>query len=87
MVSEEELYRDEECKRRQLSDGELRQKIKNLEGQGHTGATNFSLDVLNREQTNRLPDSEILSRIRSRAAAGKPIGKLAAAARNRGLSF
>jgi hypothetical protein len=71
----------------QLSDDELRARIKALEAQGHTGQLNPELDALNREQTNRLPDTELLSLIRTRAAEGKPIGKLAAAARSRGLAF
>ncbi len=70
-----------------LSDKELRKRIKELEARGYTGTTNSLLHALNCEQTNRLSDRELLSLIRSRAAAGKPIAKLAAAARRRGLSF
>ncbi len=70
-----------------LSDDELHTRIKELEAQGQTGKTSLELDALNREQTNRLSDSELLGLIRSRAAEGKPIGKLAAAARSRGLSY
>jgi len=70
-----------------LSDEELRAKIKSLEARGHTGPTCPELDMLNREQTNRLPDDELLALIRSRAAGGKRFAKLAAAASERGLSF
>ena len=70
-----------------LSDGELRRKIKEREAAGHTGATDPTLDALNREQTSRLSDSDLVSLIRSRAAQGKPIGKLAATARQRGLRY
>ena len=70
-----------------LSDTELRQRIKQLEAEGKTGATDPELHALNREQTDRLSDDDLISLIRSRAGQGKPIGKLAAAARARGLSF
>jgi arsenate reductase-like glutaredoxin family protein len=70
-----------------LSEEELKRLIHKLEARGHTGRTNATLHALNCAQTDRLSDSELLARIRSRAAAGKPIGKLAAAARRRGLSF
>jgi hypothetical protein len=70
-----------------LSDEELRRRIKDLEAKGHKGINNPTLHALNCEQTNRLSDKELLSLIRSRAASGKPISKLAAAARKRGLSF
>jgi hypothetical protein len=70
-----------------LSDEELRRRIKELEAKGYRGTTNPELHALNCEQTNRLSNSELLTLIRSRAAAGKPIAKLAAAARKRGLSF
>jgi chorismate mutase len=70
-----------------LSNEKLRRRIKELEAKGYTGKTNSVLHALNCEQTNRLSDKELLSLLRSRAAAGKSIGKLAAAARRRGLSF
>jgi hypothetical protein len=70
-----------------LSDDELRAQIKALEAQGHTARSSSVLDALNREQTNRLPDSELLALLRSRAAEGKPVAKLAAAARERRLSI
>jgi len=70
-----------------LSDKELHRRIKELEAKGYTGVTNPILHALNCEQTDRLSDNELLSLIRSRAAAGKPMAKLAAAARRRGLSF
>jgi len=70
-----------------LSDDDLRARIKDLEAQGHEGRTDSELDALNREQTSRLPDDQLLSLIQSRAAEGKPVGKLTAAARSRGLSF
>jgi hypothetical protein len=70
-----------------LSDEELRSRIKELEIKGYRGTTNPELHALNCEQTNRLSDGELLELIRSRASAGKPIAKLAAAARKRGLSF
>jgi len=70
-----------------LSDAELRQRIKQLEAQGKTGVTDPELDALNRAQTDRLSDEDILSLIKSRPSQGKPIGKLAAAARARNLSF
>ncbi len=70
-----------------LSDAELRQRIKQLEAQGKTGVTDSELDALNREQTGRLSDDDLVSLIKSRASQGKPIGKLAAAARARNLSF
>jgi hypothetical protein len=70
-----------------LSDKELRRRIKELEAKGYKGTNDPVLHALNCEQTNRLSDKELLSLIRSRAASGKPIAKLAAAARKRGLSF
>lgn len=70
-----------------LSDEELRRRIKELEAKGYEGTTNPLLHALNCEQTNRLSDKELLSLIRSRAAAGKPFAKLAAAAKRRDLSF
>ncbi len=70
-----------------LSDEELRRRIKELEAKGYKGTTNPLLHVLNCEQTNRLSNEELLSLIRSRAAEGKPIAKLTAAAKRRGLSF
>ncbi|PIP23458.1 MAG: hypothetical protein COX36_03210 [Candidatus Nealsonbacteria bacterium CG23_combo_of_CG06-09_8_20_14_all_38_19] len=70
-----------------LSDAELRQRIKQLEAQGKTGVTDSELDALNREQTGRLSDDDLVSLIKSRASQGKPIGKLAAAAKARNLSF
>jgi hypothetical protein len=70
-----------------LSDEELMRRIKELEAKGYLGTTNPELHALNCEQTNRLSNSELLALIRSRAAAGRPIAKLAAAARKRGLSF
>jgi hypothetical protein len=70
-----------------LSDEELRRRIKELETKGYKGTTSPLLHALNCEQTNRLSNEELLSLIRSRAAAGKPIAKLAAAAKRRGLSF
>lgn len=70
-----------------LTDDELQTRIKTLEAQGDTAQSSPVLNALNREQTNRLSDNELLSLLRSRAAEGKPIGKLATAARERGLSF
>jgi len=70
-----------------LSDEELREKIKEREAQGHTGANDPTLDALNREQTSRMSDSDLVSLIQSRAAQGKPFGKLAVAARQRGLRY
>ena len=70
-----------------LSDAELSRRIKEHEANGDTGRTNHELDMLNREQTDRLSDEEILSLITSRPSQGKPIGKLVAAAKARGLSF
>jgi len=71
----------------ELSDEELREKIKGREAQGHTGATDPMLDALNREQTRRMSDSDLVSLIQSRAKEHKPFGKLAAAARQRGLRY
>lgn len=62
-------------------------KIHELEAQGHTGQTNKELDRRNRDQTNALSDNEIRETIQSRAAEGKPIGKLTAAARERGINY
>lgn len=71
----------------QLDDQTLRGRIKALEAQEHSGRSNAELDALNREQTRRLSDEDLVSLIRTRAAEGKPIGKLAAAARDRGIDF
>ena len=65
----------------------IRSRIKKLEAQGHTGKTNVELDKLNRQQTNSLSNSEIRNLILTRASKGKPIGKLAAAARSRGIDY
>jgi len=65
----------------------IRDRIKELEALGYTGRTNAELDGLNRQQTDALSDDEIKYLIRIRASQGKPIGKLAAAARNRGISY
>ena len=70
-----------------LSDDGQQARIKALEACGLTAQNSPELDTLNREPTNRLSGEELLSLIHSRAAQGKPIGKLAAAARARGLSF
>lgn len=70
-----------------LSDSELRAQIKTLEAKGFTGRTCQELHERNCEQTGRLSDPDLLFRIRSRAAVGKPIGKLVAAARRRKLDF
>lgn len=70
-----------------LSDEELRKQIKEMEAQDFTGINSSRLHALNCEQTNRISDENLLSLIRSRSAAGKPIGKLAAVARARGLSL
>lgn len=70
-----------------LSDDELRKQIKEMESQGHTGIDSSRLHALNCDQTNRLSDSGMRSLIRSRLAAGKPVGKLVAAARDRGISY
>lgn len=65
----------------------LRERIKKLEAQGYTGRTNPELDQLNRRQTNAMSDSEIRDTIRERLEKGKPVGKLVAAARERGISY
>ena len=63
------------------------ERIKELEAQGHTGKTNPELDRLNRKQTDALSDDEIRSRIQSRTSEGKPVGKLVAAAKARGIDY
>lgn len=63
------------------------ERIKELEVQGHTGKTNSELDRLNREQTDALSDDEIRSRIQTRTKEGKPVGKLVAAAKARGINY
>ena len=65
----------------------IRSRIKELEAQGYTGRTNTELDRLNRKQTDALSDDEILVLIKTRAKLGEKFGKLAAAARDRGLNF
>lgn len=65
----------------------IRDRIKELEAQGYTGETNAELDRLNRQQTDALSDDEIRDLIRTRASQRKPIGKLAAAARDRGIAY
>ena len=65
----------------------LRERIKELEAQGYTGRTNPELDRLNRIQTNALSEQQIRDRICSRSRQGKPIGKLLAAARDRGINL
>ena len=70
-----------------LYDEELRCRVKQIEAKGYKGTTSPLLHALNCEQTNRLSNEELLSLIRSRAASGKPIAKIATAARRRGLSF
>jgi len=64
-----------------------RSRIKELEAQGHTGKTCPELDTLNRQQTNALTASQIRETIHSRVRQGKPVGKLIAAANERGISY
>ena len=73
--------------REDLIDHKNPEKAMALEACGLTAQNSPELDTLNREQTNRLSGEELLSLIHSRADQGKPIGKLAAAARARGPSF
>ena len=68
-----------------LSDTELRSVIKEHETQGYTGRSNSTLHALNCAQTDRLSNSQVTSLIAQRTAEGKPVGKLLAAARNRGI--
>lgn len=65
----------------------IRDWIKKLESLGRTGETDVTLDRLNRRQTDALSDNEIRELIQARASQGKPIGKLAAAARDRGIDY
>jgi hypothetical protein len=60
-------------------------EIKYLEGQGLTGRTCRRLDILNRRQTDRLSDEQIVDLVHEREAQGKPTRKLRAAARLRGI--
>lgn len=68
-----------------MSDAQLSSAIKQREASGATGRTDPVLHRLNCEQTGRLSNSDIASRIAEREAQGLPTGKLRAAARDRGL--
>jgi hypothetical protein len=68
-----------------LSSTELREEIKIREENGQTGQTNSTLRELNHEQTNRVSDDKIVPLINERAAEGKNIVKLVAAANERGV--
>ena len=78
-------YRERRWKR--MERDSISERIHALEDQGFAGRTNAALDRLNRMQTNSLSNSELLERFQERAAQGLPVGKLAAALRERGIDY
>ena len=64
---------------------EEQRERKSLMASGHTARTSSRLDTLNRRLNGSKSDAQVLSEIRSRAVAEKPIGQLVGEARRRGL--